>query len=126
MNMAVGSQSEDGQIELELQRKGKTAPRVTPQEIEALTDGMTFKTHHFEGTTSTIAIAVLANGFVAGIGSSAAISLANFDAEIGAKIAIKDAVRKAIDKLWELEGYALRKRLDELKAQVQPPGGDLI
>ncbi len=117
MNMAVGSQSEDGQIELELQRKGKTAPRVTPQEIEALAEGLTFKTHHFEGTTCTVAIAVLANGFVAGIGHSAAVSLANFDAEIGAKIAIKDVKHQAIDKLWELEGYALRKRLDDIASR---------
>jgi hypothetical protein len=117
VNMAVGSQSEDGQIELELQRKGKTAPRVTPQEIEALAESLSFDTYHFPGTAATVAIAKFPSGYVVATGFSSAISLANFDAEIGAKIAIKDAKHEAIDKLWELEGYALRKRLDDIASR---------
>jgi hypothetical protein len=114
VNMAVGSQSEDGQIELELQRKGKTAPRVTPQEIEALAESLSFDTYHFPGTAATVAIAKFPSGYVVATGFSSAIS---FDAEIGAKIAIKDAKHEAIDKLWELEGYALRKRLDDIASR---------
>jgi hypothetical protein len=43
------------------------------------------------------------------IGESAAVSLENFDEEIGRKIARE----KARDKIWQLEGYRLRQILYE-------------
>lgn len=98
-------------IELEIQAKGLIAPRITPQHIDALMDSLTFKTHVFEGTTNTVAIALLPCGFSVGFGQSACVSLANFNAEIGEKIAIANAKAAARDKLWELEGYLLRNRL---------------
>lgn len=86
--------------------------RVTPQQIDALMEAVNVRTHCFPGTTSTVAIAALPDGFVIGIGHSACIDPANFDAEIGARIATADALKKARDKAWELEGYLLRdKRL---------------
>lgn len=116
MNTAVNPPSDDAQVEQEIQRKGLTAPRVTPHEIEALADGIVMHSHHFPGTTCTVSIAVLANGFVAGFGRSASVSLANFDAGIGLHIAEKNARHDAIDKLWELEGYAIKKRISEPQA----------
>lgn len=54
----------------------------------------------------TICILVMANGFTI-IGKSAPASAANFNAELGRKLAYEDAIRQ----LWPLEGYALRERM---------------
>ena len=101
----------DNAFEREIVAKGLTAPRITADQIEELCGSLSIKTHHFEGTSSTVALAILPNGFVVGVGYSASVSLANFDADIGARIATQDALAKARKKLWELEGYALKKQL---------------
>ena len=49
---------------------------------------------------------MLRNGYST-IGESAAVSLANFDKEIGRKIARENAR----DKIWALEGYLLKEKL---------------
>lgn len=54
----------------------------------------------------SICILVMKNGFTL-IGKSAPASAANFNAELGRKLAYEDAIRQ----LWPLEGYALRERL---------------
>lgn len=54
----------------------------------------------------TFCVLVLKNGFTV-TGESACASPENFDAELGRKI----ARRNAIDKLWPLMGYALKERL---------------
>lgn len=101
----------DSKFEQEIIAKGLTAPRITANQIEDLCGSLTIKTHHFEGTSSTVALAILPNGFVAGVGHSASVSPENFDAEIGARIATQDALAQARKKLWEMEGYALKKQL---------------
>lgn len=101
----------DVAIESEIVAKGLTAPRVTPEHIDQLHCGLQVLTHHFPGTTCTVAIAALPDGFVAGVGHSACISIENFDADVGASIAKRNALNAAREKLWELEGYALRERL---------------
>lgn len=100
----------DEAIEQEIQAKGLTAPRVTPDHINALMTQLVFSTYVFPGTTTTVAIAQL-DGFTVGMGQSACVSTANFDAEIGAKIAIDNAKDLAREKLWELEGYVLKRSL---------------
>ena len=55
----------------------------------------------------TFCVLVLQNGFTV-TGESACASPENFDAEIGRKIARKDAVSKC----WPLMGYSLRSRLN--------------
>lgn len=95
--------SED-QIENEIRAKGKTAPRLTPADIDAVIAGEAF--HIFPGTTLTVCCLTLRNGFTV-TGESAAASPENFDAEIGAKIA-RDNAR---NKIWALEGYLLKDRL---------------
>lgn len=57
------------------------------------------------GTTTTICVLILENGFVV-TGTSACIDKAVYQEEIGASIAYEDA----INKLWELEGYLLAQR----------------
>lgn len=122
----------DQSIELEIQAKGKVAPRVMPADIEA----EIASEHYFtawEGAQLaywgdsdpanpkpadgepdkdgplgllTFCVLVLRNGFTV-TGESACASPANFDAEIGKKIARQNAVAK----IWPLLGYELRSWL---------------
>ena len=94
------------EIEAEIQAKGKTAPRLTPDMIDAAIIGEDY--HVFAGTTLTVCALTLRNGFTV-TGESAAASPENFDAEIGRKIA-RDNARQ---KIWALEGYLLRSELSK-------------
>ena len=135
----------DQQIEQEIQAKGLTAPRVTPEDIEAnivsehyftAADGVAGyhpAIHSLIGGASAKALAewddrrgkvdasvppslrlltfcvlVLRNGFTV-TGESACASPANFDAELGRKIARQNA----INKVWPLMGYHLKQKLAE-------------
>jgi hypothetical protein len=115
--------------EEKLQALGKTAPRITPADIEAnITHEFYFTAegsmqsasavevwHRDEpedtplpGALSllTFCVLVLHNGFTV-TGESACASPENFDAEIGREIARENAVRK----IWPLMGYELRTKL---------------
>ena len=91
-------------IEAEIQAKGKTAPRLTPDHIDSQIVSEAY--YVFPGTTLTVAALTLRNGFQV-VGESAAASPANFDEEIGRKIA-RDNAR---GKIWALEGYLLKSKL---------------
>lgn len=118
-------------IELELQGKGKTAPRLTPADIDASIssevyfNGMealykpaphkqgeppTITTIPYKDAESlqclTICVLVLKNGFTV-VGKSACASPSNYDQDIGQKIA-RDNAR---EQIWALEGYVLKNRL---------------
>ena len=121
----------DQAIEQEIQAKGLTAPRITPQDIEA----NIVSEHYFtardgrrgalaDGTyvgrerpqfgeadlaaldLLTFCVLVLRNGFTV-TGESACASPENFDAELGRKIARQNAMQK----IWPLMGYELRSQL---------------
>lgn len=92
------------EIEQDIGRKGLTAPRITPADLDAKIRAEQY--HRFPGTTLTVCALTLQNGFVV-TGQSAAASPDNFDREIGEKIARADAR----EKIWMLEGYLLRERL---------------
>lgn len=117
--------STDQEIEREIQEKGLTAPRVTPDSIEAKIRHAYYFTatqgalgaygERFKGNPDhiepalhllTFCVLVLENGFTV-VGQSAVASPENFDAEIGRKVARADAV----NKIWPLEGYLLREQL---------------
>lgn len=102
----------DHTIEQEIQAKGKTAPRVTPERINELMGRIVY-TYDVRpnGSTTTLAHAFLDGEFYLATGHSACVSVANFDAEIGMGIAQRAAEAGANKKLWELEGYSLRDRL---------------
>jgi hypothetical protein len=135
MNMAVVTPRDgDQQVEDMIQAKGKTAARVTPDDIEAAI----VSEHYFTAAQGdmkaqedgafvngalngeqiratpaalrllTFCVLVLRNGFTV-TGESACASPENFDAEIGRKIARQNAVQK----IWPLEGYLLKQRLHE-------------
>lgn len=122
----------DQAIEQEIQAKGKTAPRITPADIEA----NIASEHYFTGYDGVLGewqyrkdtgepgtvppmevppasvallsfcVLVLRNGFTV-TGESACASPENFDTEIGRKIARANAVQK----IWPLMGYELRSQL---------------
>lgn len=124
-------------IEAEIQAKGLTAPRVTPQRIEEVIMEEVYFTamQGFEGSYGGVAhlahaimdgkaheppaalglltfcVLVLKNGFTV-TGESACVSPENFNAELGRKTARQHAV----DKIWPLEGYLLREQLDQARA----------
>lgn len=125
MNMAIQTpRTEDQSIEDEIVRKGKTAPRVTPGDIDlaivsehffTAADGVAGQDPSSQCNTRvawetlsllTFCVLVLRNGFTV-TGESACASPENFDAEIGRKIARQNAVQK----IWPLMGYALKDRL---------------
>jgi hypothetical protein len=118
----------DQQIEQEIQAKRLTAPRVTPDDIEANITGEVYFTaadgyrnspcydpngHAHEPLPVpaplellTFCVLVLRNGFTV-TGESYCADAERFDAELGRKIARQNAVQK----IWPLMGYALKERL---------------
>ena len=100
----------DQQTEDAIVAKGLTAPRITPDSLEAKIADEAY--HVFPGTTVTVCLLTLENGFSV-VGESAAVSEANFDADIGRQV----ARRRARDRMWQLEGYLLRERLQAKSAQ---------
>lgn len=79
-------------------------PRVTMADIEgAVVDEIV---QRIEGTTVTICVLVLRNGYTV-VGHSACVSPENFDAVLGARIARE----KAIEQCWPLFGFALAEKL---------------
>ena len=96
----------DKEIEQEIVEKGLTAPRITLEQVENTIESEQY--HVFEGTTFTVCLLTLKNGFNV-TGESACASPENFNAELGRKIARGNAVQK----IWALEGYLLKQKLFE-------------
>jgi len=94
----------ENELEQEFKAKNLTAPRITPEHIDSVIVGEDY--HVFPGTTLTVCCLKLANGFTV-VGESACASPENFDEEIGKKLAREHAR----NKIWALEGYALRQKL---------------
>ena len=95
--------------------EGRTAPRVSLDDIKSnITAEYSFTADKaLDGCPLmdslkllSICILVLKNGFTI-IGKSAPASEANFDADLGRKLAYEDAIRQC----WPLMGYALREKL---------------
>ena len=127
MNHITSPDTSDAGIERMIQSKGKTAPRVTPKDIEAnivsefyftAADGVRGELLsslpelglNIGGDNPlsllTFCVLVLRNGFTV-TGERACASPENFDAEIGRRIARENAVQK----IWPLLGYELRTKL---------------
>lgn len=82
--------------------------RVEKDTIDALEHSLAYHVHHFPGTTTTVAIAVLPNGFTVGVGKSACLDQAMFDADVGVTIAKEQARKQSVEMLWALEGYKVK------------------
>jgi len=124
-------------LEGQLQAKGLTAPRVTPELVDAQIasewyivagEGVPVDDFHPPVPANsplrqlTFCVLVLKNGFTV-TGESACASPENFNRQIGRDI----ARRNARDKIWSLLGYELRSRLAHQQAQseAQSFGGRL-
>lgn len=110
----------DAAIEREIQDKGLNAPRVAPIDIESNISSEYYFTaantvdgvvtgYKYPGTLDmiTTCVMILKNGHrIVGV-NTGPVSPENFDAELGKKLARKNAV----DQIWPLMGYALREKL---------------
>jgi GH24 family phage-related lysozyme (muramidase) len=79
--------------------------KVTQEQIAALLDNAEAQEFTFFNKDHNVCYR-LQNGFTI-IGRGACVDPANFDIEIGRKVAREDAE----NKLWQLEGYLLQNRL---------------
>ena len=110
----------DNEIEQEIQEKGLTAARVTPQDVADAISGEYYFTagQGMYGNSVwpadipagahmvTFCLMILKNGHrIVGI-NTGSISPENFDADLARKLARQNAV----DQIWPLLGYALRDR----------------
>lgn len=82
----------------------KNYPKLTPKDISDVIKKEDY--YNPEGTSLTICILTLKNGFQV-TGESASASIENFNAEIGKKL----SKSKAIEQVWKLEGYLLKEKL---------------
>lgn len=95
---------DEAAIEAEIQAKGLTAPRLSPAVIDSVIADEEY--HVFSNRRTTVCMLTLANGYAV-VGESSAVHSANFNEELGRKIA-RDNAR---NKIWALEGYLLRSKL---------------
>ena len=123
MNNLESPATGDSAIESEIKAKGKTAPRITPADLQANIVREFYFTagdgagHSVGGVVAgykypgpldllTFCVLVLKNGFTV-TGESACASPENFDPATGRKIARQNAEQK----IWPLMGYALKTEL---------------
>lgn len=140
MNHVTSPDTGDSAIEREIQFKGKTAPRVTPADLQDNIASWWFFTaaEGAEGAAAaaagtpyteqppvsadsplrllTFCVLVLKNGFTV-TGESACASPENYDAEIGRKIALQNAEQK----IWPLIGYQLKEHLFQRTQPAHAP-----
>lgn len=76
---------------------------LSEERVLGLVDSESY--HHFEGTTTVTCLLTLKNGAQV-LGSAMCMDSDDFDFNVGMSVA-KD---KAINQIWELEGYALKTR----------------
>ena len=95
--------STEQQIENEIQEKNLNAPRLKPADIDAKIKSATYT--NLPSGKCVVCEITLQNGYTVR-GESACVSPANFNQEIGNKIAFENAR----DKIWQLEGYLLQEQ----------------
>jgi len=101
-------------LEKEIREKGLEAPRLNPDRIDSVIEKAEY--HIFPDSQLTVCCLTLKNGFTV-TGESACVSPANFDKEIGEKV----AARNAREKIWALEGYLLKNNLHEAATKPVEP-----
>lgn len=102
------------EIEDHIEAKGLNAPRISVKEIDELMSQVTYYIHHIPDTTTIQVTAFDKNGFSLTSELSACASPENFDFEIGKNIALEKCEKSARDELWKLEGYRLKRNLEEV------------
>jgi len=98
----------DEEIEKEVQAKGLTSPRVSLDELhDKIKNIEIVKFVSSTGQVLRWAVLTMENGFAVVGKHSCSVSNENDDAAIGEDIAITNSQ----NKVWELEGYALKQKL---------------
>ncbi len=105
--------SNDQSLEQQITALGLTAPRITPDQIDAMVEALSYHTYVIPGTTTTVASAIDPLGFVVAIDSASSVSAENFNEVFGRNAAISKAKAAAKKELWKLEGYRLSKNLHQ-------------
>jgi hypothetical protein len=103
----------DQSIEQQINALGLTAPRITPAQIDALVEQLSFHTSVIPGTTTTLASAINPAGFEIATASAGCVSPENFNESLGRNAAIAKVKAVARNELWKLEGYRLKANLLE-------------
>lgn len=108
-------------------------PRVYPEVIKKILSECQGEIIQPEGRTTTFVHIYDKQGYLLATGMSACVDPANYDADKGVQIAQGHGMDNAHAKLWELEGYHLKKDLEAgryvLKLQehlLPPPAQRLI
>lgn len=83
--------------------------KVTLEQIQAKIKNVTF---HMVTITKTIAVLTLENGYTV-TGESDCVDPSTFDEDIGKN----EAYKKAVNNVWELEGYLLKEKIHQRMPQ---------
>lgn len=92
--------------------KKAQGPKIHAEDIQAALAACKFEVDQAEGRTVTHVHVYDPQGYYLASGFSACVDPANFDAGIGQDYALKQALGNAEGKLWQLEGYHLKKELE--------------
>ncbi|MBE7117297.1 hypothetical protein FT641_26980 [Bacillus paranthracis] len=93
---------------VEVASKESLQTKVTAEQIDAIMKkAKVLVSTEFE--KCTVVTVKLPNGFTI-TESSGCVDIANYDVKLGTEICLK----KIRNKVWELEGYALQKRLSDM------------
>ena len=95
----------DLEVEARLDYLGLNENRVTLRQIQSKVKEELY--YNFPGTTTTVCCLILENGYSV-IGSSSCTNMENFQEDLGKSISKENA----INKIWELEGYLLKEKLN--------------
>jgi hypothetical protein len=108
----------EASIESEIQAKGLTAPRLSPEALNANIAHTEIVKHvSHSGQVLRWAVLTTRNGFAVTGRPSASVSAENDDVEIGEKVAIANARQE----LWPLMGYQLREQLFQATQPTKTP-----
>lgn len=108
MNNVQSPRTDDEAIEQMIQEKGLSAPRVTPEDLNAnIIDVEIVKHTSVGGQILRWAVLTTKSGYAVVGNPSVAVSPENDDAEIGVAVAIANSK----NQLWPLMGYALKEKL---------------
>jgi hypothetical protein len=105
----------DRKLEETLADLGVPGPRVTLAMVEEILATVTYSTRVVEGTTSTVAVAILPSGFVLATGLAACVARENFNPALGIEMAISKARDLAREAIWQHEGYRLSQAIHEAR-----------
>lgn len=96
---------------------GKLA--VCKEYVQTMASKLVFDVYPVNTTNATVAVSLFKDGTVISTGISVCADPKSFNAELGKEYAIADAKKKAVDEIWKLEGYALRKFVTLIPALLE-------